>query len=118
MTVPAFSVKFTHLMTKQLIQIVDQFPGRKIAVIGDLIADQFLYGEIARVSREAPVLVLKYRDLVRVPGGAANAANNLLDLGCRVAMVGAVGRDAAGENLLALLEEKGADVRRVAQVDF
>jgi len=113
MTVPAFSVKFTHLMTKQLIQVVDQFPGRKIAVIGDLIADEFLYGQIARVSREAPVLVLEYRDLVRVPGGAANAANNLLDLGAKVTIGGMVGQDDPGSDLISMLHAKGADVRPI-----
>jgi D-glycero-beta-D-manno-heptose-7-phosphate kinase len=102
---------------ERLLQVLDKFGRCRIAVVGDLIADQFLYGQIARVSREAPVLVLKYRELVRVPGGAANAANNLLDLGCRVSIVGAVGNDAAGMDLLGDLREKGADVRHVARVD-
>jgi rfaE bifunctional protein kinase chain/domain len=87
------------------------FPTRRIAVIGDLIADEFLYGEIARVSREAPVLVLQYRDLVRAPGGAANAANNLLDLDCRTVVVGRVGRDDAGAALARQLGRKRADLR-------
>jgi rfaE bifunctional protein kinase chain/domain len=113
MTVHVFSVKFTHLMNKQLIQTVAQFPGRKIVVVGDLIADEFLYGQIARVSREAPVLVLEYRDLIRVPGGAANAANNLLDLGAKVTIGGLVGQDDPGNDLVSLLHAKGADVRPV-----
>jgi D-glycero-beta-D-manno-heptose-7-phosphate kinase len=100
----------------RLLRLVDQFAGRKLAVAGDLIADQFLYGQIARVSREAPVLVLQYRDLVRLPGGAANAANNLLDLDCRVAVIGAVGCDSAGRDLIASLERKGADTRYIAQI--
>lgn len=101
----------------RLLRVVDQFPGRRIAVAGDLIADQFLYCEIERVSREAPVLVLQYRNLVRLPGGAANAANNLLDLGCRVTLIGAVGRDDAGSDLLRILDEKGADVDHVVQLE-
>ena len=101
----------------RLLRVVDQFAGRKLAVVGDLIADQFLYGQTARVSREAPVLVLQYRDLVRVPGGAANAANNLLDLDCRVTVFGAVGRDSAGRDLVSSLERKGADVRYIAAFD-
>ena len=106
------SVTFTQLnMRKELLEILDRFPECRIAVVGDLIADEFLYGRIARVSREAPVLVLEYRDLVRLPGGAANAANNLLDLGCRVAVAGAVGRDEPGMDLIAVLRKKGADVR-------
>jgi rfaE bifunctional protein kinase chain/domain len=100
----------------QLLRIIDQFPRRTLGVVGDLIADQFLYGQTMRVSREAPVLVLQYRDLVRLPGGAANAANNLLDLDCRVLVIGAVGCDEAGRGLLAALERKGADVRHIAQL--
>jgi rfaE bifunctional protein kinase chain/domain len=103
-------------MHERLIEIVERFPACRLAVIGDLIADQFLYGETSRVSREAPVLVLKYREILRVPGGAANAANNLLDLGCRVTIVGAVGEDAAGAELLDLLAKKGADVRHVSRL--
>jgi rfaE bifunctional protein kinase chain/domain len=105
------------LMRDRLLRILDLFGKRTLAVAGDLIADQFLYGQIARVSREAPVLVLQYRELVRVPGGAANAANNLLDLGCRVIVIGAVGSDAAGKDLTAALEDKGANIRFLAQVN-
>ena len=83
-------------MRKHLLKLLNQFSSRNILVVGDLISDEFLYGRIARVSREAPVLVLEYRDPVRLPGGAANAANNLLDLGCAVAIAGAVGRDEPG----------------------
>ncbi len=98
-------------MRKHLLDIVEKFPGRKILVVGDIIADEFLYGRIARISREAPVLVLEYRNLVRLPGGAANAANNLLDLGCRVAIAGIAGRDEAGEDIVSVLHDKGADIR-------
>jgi D-glycero-beta-D-manno-heptose-7-phosphate kinase len=100
-------------MREQLLKLLDQFKSRKIVVVGDLIADEFLYGRIARVSREAPVLVLEYKDLVRLPGGAANAANNLLDLDCEIAIAGAIGQDDAGSNLAAILQNKGADVRQI-----
>jgi rfaE bifunctional protein kinase chain/domain len=100
-------------MHKNLTEVLDRFPGRKIVVIGDLIADEFLYGRIARVSREAPVLVLEYRDLIRVPGGAANAANNLLALGCGVTIAGTVGQDEPGKDLVAMLEKKGANIRTI-----
>jgi rfaE bifunctional protein kinase chain/domain len=98
-------------LRRRLLRLLDIFPSRRLAVIGDLIADEFLYGQIARVSREAPVLVLQYQDLVRVPGGAANAANNLLDLGCGTKIVGIVGRDEAGAALVKQLRGKGADLR-------
>jgi rfaE bifunctional protein kinase chain/domain len=108
----------THrLQTRdRLLRILDRYETRRLAVAGDLIADQFLYGQTRRVSREAPVLVLQYRDLVRLPGGAANAANNLLDLGCRVLVIGAVGRDAPGADLRRMLEKKGADIRYVLPI--
>jgi rfaE bifunctional protein kinase chain/domain len=100
----------------RLLQIVDRFASRRIVVAGDLIADQFLYGRISRVSREAPVLVLEYLDMVRLPGGAANAASNLLALGCAATVIGAVGCDRPGTDLVSSLEMQGADVRHVARV--
>jgi rfaE bifunctional protein kinase chain/domain len=103
-------------MIKQLLDIVDLFPKRKIAVVGDLIADEFLYGRIARVSREAPVLVLEYQNLVRLPGGGGNAANNLLDLGCKVAIAGIVGQDEPGRELYSALLAKGAEVRLIRRL--
>lgn len=103
-------------MQKYLLNILDQFPLRKIVVVGDLIADEFLYGQISRVSREAPVLVLEYDNLVRLPGGAANAANNLLDLGCGVAVAGVVGQDEPGKSLAANLRSKGADLKSLRRI--
>lgn len=103
-------------MKCHLLEILDRFPRCKIVVAGDLIADEFLYGRIARVSREAPVLVLEYRDLIRLPGGAANAANNLLDLGCGVTVAGHVGRDEPGNDLIAMLRKKGARVRTIQPI--
>jgi rfaE bifunctional protein kinase chain/domain len=104
-------------LRSRLFGILDQFPRRRLVVAGDLIADQFLYGEISRVSREAPVLVLQYRDLNTLPGGAANAANNLLDLGCRVTILGAVGSDESGRVLVETLKNKGANVAEVARIE-
>ena len=103
-------------MYKHLLDILNRFSSRKILVVGDLIADEFLYGRIARVSREAPVLVLEYRNLTRLPGGAANAANNLLDLGCGAAIAGAVGQDEPGNDLIDILQGKGADVRAIRRI--
>jgi D-glycero-beta-D-manno-heptose-7-phosphate kinase len=103
-------------MRKQLLQIIDQFSNRKIMVVGDLIADEFLYGQIARVSREAPVLVLEYQDLIRLPGGAANAANNLAALGCEISIAGAVGQDEAGRDLISILQQKKVDVKAIRKI--
>jgi rfaE bifunctional protein kinase chain/domain len=91
---------------ERLIRLVDRFAGRRVAVVGDLIADEFIYGRIDRVSREAPVLILKYDSTEIVPGGAGNAANNAASLGARVRAVGLVGRDDAGRRLVAHLHRR------------
>lgn len=88
---------------ERLLALVDAFSGRRIAVLGDLIADEFIYGEVARVSREAPVLILKYDTTQILPGGAGNAANNVASLGGRVSLAGIVGGDAEGRRLLAAI---------------
>src|SRR5438128_12257977 len=84
----------------RLAKIVEAFPNLTVTVLGDLVADEFVFGEISRVSREAPVLILKHRDRTVVPGGGANAANNLADLGVNVLPVGIVGDDEQGRMLL------------------
>jgi len=101
---------------ERLSSILNRFQQRRILVIGDLIVDEFLYGQISRVSREAPVLVLEFRNLFRLPGGAANAANNLLDLGCRVVLVAAIGNDESGRDLVQILSGKGTDTRYVPAI--
>jgi len=85
---------------ERLTRIVEAFPNITVTVLGDLVADEFVFGEISRVSREAPVLILKHRERAVVPGGAANAVNNLADLGVNVLPVGIVGDDDPGRLLL------------------
>jgi rfaE bifunctional protein kinase chain/domain len=90
----------------ELDALLGRFDGIPIALLGDLVLDEFAYGEIARVSREAPVLILEYKESRFAPGGGANAAANLAALGAAVRPVGRVGRDEAGARLLELLEER------------
>lgn len=99
-----------------LLSLVESFPRRHIVLLGDLVADEYIYGEIARVSREAPVLILKQREKQIVPGGGANAANNLADLGARVLPVGVVGDDEAGEGLLGYFRQKGVPTRLITRL--
>jgi rfaE bifunctional protein kinase chain/domain len=89
-----------------LIKIVQAFPNVTVTVLGDMVADEFVFGEISRVSREAPVLILKHRERTVVPGGAANAVNNLADLGVNVLPVGVVGDDEPGRMLLKYFRHK------------
>ena len=91
---------------ERLKEIVRRFPGITVTVLGDMVADEFVFGEISRVSREAPVLILKHRERTVVPGGGANAVYNLSDLGARVLPVGWVGKDEAGRLLLTRFREK------------
>src|SRR5580765_1660350 len=86
---------------ERLLALVDGFSSRRLLVIGDLIADEFIYGDVSRVSREAPVLILKYDATQVVAGGAGNAANNVAALGGRVRLAGVVGADPEGRRLLA-----------------
>lgn len=93
----------------RLASLVRAFEGRRVLVLGDLIADQFVSGEISRVSREAPVMILRHERTETVPGGAANCAMNLAALGARAAIVGVVGEDSAGHELLGRLKAAGVD---------
>jgi rfaE bifunctional protein kinase chain/domain len=95
---------------------VEEFAGKKVVLFGDFVADEFQYGDIARVSREAPVLILRHRETEVVPGGGANAANNLAALGARVSPVTAVGDDAAGAALVSYFRAKGIDDTGIMQV--
>ena len=94
--------------------VLDAFARVRVAVAGDLVADEFIYGQIDRVSREAPVLILGYDSTEVIPGGAGNAANNAAALGARVRMIGLVGRDVAGTRLLAALNGR-ADLEGVTR---
>jgi rfaE bifunctional protein kinase chain/domain len=87
-------------------RIVDAFPRVTVTVLGDMVADEFVVGEISRVSREAPVLILRHRERTIVPGGGANAVNNLASLGVNVLPVGIVGNDEPGRMLLRAFRHK------------
>ena len=102
-------------MKERLAHLVREFAKRRVLVVGDLVADQFLYGEISRVSREAPVLILRHERTETVPGGAANCAMNLASLGAHVTIVGAAGADAAGDALLDKLRGAGVQCEQVVR---
>jgi D-glycero-beta-D-manno-heptose-7-phosphate kinase len=102
-----------HKENDRLRKIVESFPKLTITVLADLVADEFIFGEISRVSREAPVLILKHRDRKIVPGGGANAIYNLADLGVNVLPVGVVGDDEPGRLLLRAFRHKRIPVSGV-----
>jgi rfaE bifunctional protein kinase chain/domain len=89
------------------LDLVARLRGRRIVVVGDLIADEYLYGKPARISREAPVLILRFTDREVRLGGAANAAHNVQALGARAVPVGVVGDDDAAADVHQLFERAG-----------
>ncbi len=101
------------LDVRDLAECVEKFPGKRIVLVGDFVADEFRYGDISRVSREAPVLILKHRETLVIPGGGANAANNLASLGAKVVPITVVGDDAAGNALLQYFRQKGMSTSRI-----
>ena len=99
-----------------LADCVERFATKTVAVLGDFVADVFESGEITRVSREAPVLILRHRETEIVPGGGANSANNFVSLGVKVIPVTAVGDDETGRALIHTFRKKGVDVRGMLKV--
>jgi rfaE bifunctional protein kinase chain/domain len=110
-----FEGKLTADLTR-LEELVESFTKQTVVVLADFVADRFVSGEISRVSREAPVLILRHRETELLPGGGANAVNNLVDLGARVLPVGAIGDDDAGRALVEYFRKKNVDVTGLVRV--
>jgi rfaE bifunctional protein kinase chain/domain len=91
----------------RLRRLITGFAGKTIAVVGDVIIDEYLFGKPARISREAPVVILRFAEREVRLGGASNAANNVRALGARVVPIGVVGRDSGADELLALFHGAG-----------
>src|SRR5688572_29233133 len=89
-------------------QLLGDIPGKRVACVGDLMVDRFVYGAVNRVSPEAPIPVLaRSRELVML-GGAGNVARNVAALGGTAALVGLVGGDAEGHEAVRLIGEEAA----------
>ena len=93
-----------------LAEIARSFPRRRVLVLGDLVADHYIYGQTERVSREAPVLIVRYESAEVKPGAAANAAANARSLGGQVTALGMLGRDQMGRELRSQLRAAGIRV--------
>ncbi len=102
---------------ERLRPLVARLAGRRVMVIGDLVLDRYLLTAPARLSREAPVMITRYEGEEFIPGGAANAVNNLLALGALPFPVGLVGRDAHGESLSSAFLERGVEVAGIVADD-
>jgi len=90
-------------------RVTNLFPGKRVVIAGDLVADQFLSGSISRVSREAPVFILRHEETETRPGGAANAAANVASLGGMPLLVGVTADDENGRLLRQSLESAGVN---------
>src|SRR3989338_3297411 len=93
----------------KLKNIISNFTGAKVLVIGDLILDEFIWGDVSRISPEAPVPVVWVKRESFMPGGASNVANNLRSLGAHTYLAGVIGDDERGAILKGALEQKGID---------
>lgn len=97
--------------------ILQRFSGKRVLVVGDLMVDEYVWGQVNRVSPEAPVLVVDAESHTFVPGGAANVVHNLHALGAETVVAGVVGNDAVGERLLDELRLIGADTSGVVRAE-
>ncbi|MFO0584409.1 MAG: PfkB family carbohydrate kinase [Anaeromyxobacter sp.] len=102
--------------TDHLPSLLARLDRAEVVVVGDLVADEYVYGETERISREAPVLIVRYESSELKAGGAGNAAMNVAALGVKVKLVGVVGDDPLGTALLDELEGGGVDVAGVVRV--
>jgi rfaE bifunctional protein kinase chain/domain len=103
---------FIHQLSdsaEQLLSLIERFSQARVLLVGDLTLDEFLTGQVERVSREAPVLILRHEITRQTPGGGANAVYNLAKLGAKVKVVGLLGQDTQGEVLRGILETVGID---------
>lgn len=98
------------LSDRELLKLIKRLPQAKIAVVGDLMADRFIYGDAQRLSPEAPVPVVRITKRTTMPGGAANVARNVLALGGSVALFGVLGEDEAGAEVRQALGNGRADL--------
>jgi D-beta-D-heptose 7-phosphate kinase/D-beta-D-heptose 1-phosphate adenosyltransferase len=105
-----------RLDLRRLERLIDEFPRVRLLVIGDLVLDEYVVGEVLRVSPEAPVPVVHVRDESVVLGGAANAARNVVALGGSVECCSVVGDDAAGRRLIELLKDLGVSPEGIVVV--
>lgn len=104
--------EFAHEVAQaksRLLTVLDRFAAARVLVVGDLGLDEFVTGQVERLSREAPVLILRHEETRQVPGGGGNAVYNLAALGAQVYGAGLVGDDERGRSLRRIFEQAGID---------
>ncbi len=106
----------SKLSSRRVEKLLAEFRRRRVLVVGDVMLDQFLYGNVARISSEAPVPVVAVAREEWHPGGAANTGRNISSLGGGALLIGRVGTDAAAEQLRRLLQEENVDAQGLLKV--
>src|SRR5688572_15441232 len=101
---------------ERLQSLVSSFAGRRLVVAGDFVLDRFVFGHPKRISREAPVLILRFWKEESLPGAAGNTAANVRALGGTPVPIGAVGDDEAGESVSRILRERGIETDGLLEV--
>ncbi len=104
-------------MKNKYFKVFNEFKRKKILVLGDFILDEYVYGETERISREAPVLILKYSNTTYLAGGGANPVMNIKDLGATPVPVSLVGNDSYSNIILKILEDKKIDISFIIRDD-
>jgi rfaE bifunctional protein kinase chain/domain len=107
----------TQFQPQSLVDRVRDFTKFRVAVIGDLMLDKYIWGRATRISQEAPVPVVCVDRQNIVPGGAANVVRNLLALEARANAIGVIGNDHDGDNLTTILDDAGADTKHISRQD-
>lgn len=100
---------------EELIGIVEQYPGKRILVVGDLMLDEYIWGKVRRISPEAPVPVVEVHEKTFMAGGAGNSASNIASLGGKVKIAGVIGSDLQGDLFCRQMEELGVDLSGVVK---
>ena len=102
-------------MRDELSRLVGQFTEAHVWVLGDVMLDEYLAGEVGRISPEAPVPVVSVQDRFSRLGGAANVARSVAALGARVSLCGVIGEDKSGADVIAACQESGIDTRALGR---
>lgn len=104
-----------HIQSERVHEIVEQFSKAKVLVIGDVMLDEFVWGDVNRISPEAPVPVVEVRSRSMMPGGAANVVSNIRSLGAQASIIGICGKDLYGQTLKECLKEMQADTEGLVE---
>lgn len=113
MVLDASFIDQLHAYAHRLFQLLECFSQARVLVVGDLTLDEFITGQVERISREAPVLILRHETTRQLPGGGANAAYNLAKLGAQVKVVGLFGQDDQGRSLHQIFDAAGIDTQGI-----